>query len=172
MSPSLRDCLLLSHTSQKAIGILHPEWPNPFKAQKAHQPRLEISPALTSSRSSTALNRLPPSPELWPPTEWPAEIREVCREYSDVILDELTPTDKIKAPPMGITLEPGHKPSFIKKKKQVPLHWRASVNKEKEKLIREGIIERFHDTPALISAAKWVKKKEADKFRLCVDLRK
>ena len=32
VSPSLKDQLLLSHTSQKAMGILHPEWPLPFKA--------------------------------------------------------------------------------------------------------------------------------------------
>ena len=61
------------------------------------------------------MRKLPLSPTPWPPTEWPSEIRDVCREYEDVILDELTPTDKIKAPPMGITLEPGYKPSFIKK---------------------------------------------------------
>merc|ERR1712105_274002 len=172
VSPTLRDNLLLSHTSQKAIGILHPEWPEPFKARKAHQPRLEISPTLTSSRSGTAVRTLPPSPTPWPPTDRPSEIRDVCREFEDVILDELTPTDKIKAPPMGITLEPGYKPSFIKKRKQIPIHWWAAVNKEKEKLIREGIIKKFTDTPAFISAAKWVPKKDPDKFRLCVDLRK
>ena len=46
VSPCLRDPLLLSYTSQKAIGILHPEWPLSFKARQAHQPRLEISPNL------------------------------------------------------------------------------------------------------------------------------
>ena len=72
---------------------------------------------------------------------------------------------------MGITLEPNYKPAFIKKKKQVPLHWKASVNKEKEKLIREGIIEKFTDPPSFISLARWVEKKEVDRFRLVVNLR-
>ena len=70
----------------------------------------------------------------------------------------------MKVPQMGITLKPDYKPSFIKKKKQVPLHWKASVNKEKEKLIWEGIIEKFKDPPAFISL------NEVDRFRLVVNL--
>ena len=73
---------------------------------------------------------------------------------------------------MGITLTLDYKPSFIKKKKKVLLHWRAQVNEEQAKLIREGIIEKFTDPPAFISSARWVEKNKQGRYCLVVDLRK
>lgn len=111
-------------------------------------------------------------PDTWPPEHWPEDLRQLLIEFADVITDEMKPCHRIKAPPLSIQLKEDVKPLFAKKSKPVPLHWRAKVEEEKQKLLREGVIRPVTGSPRWISPAKWVEKpgSHRNRFRLVVDL--
>ena len=80
--------------------------------------------------------------ETWPPQDWPRRIWNLCEEYSDVLVDELQPQERLKVPDMTVTLKPGTKPFFCTRARPVPIHWKESMENEKKKLLREGTIKR------------------------------
>ena len=56
----------------------------------------------------------PQTPE-WPKPEWPKELQELCLEFSDVLVEELTEAQNIQCPPMDVKLQSGAKPFFTSK---------------------------------------------------------
>ena len=77
--------------------------------------------------------------KTWPPQEWPKRLKDLCEAYSDMLMDELRPQERLKVPD---TLKPGTKPFFCTRARPVLIHWKENTDKEKQKLLREGTIER------------------------------
>merc|ERR1712112_469756 len=75
---------------------------------------------------------------------------------------------------MDVQLKENYQPYICKKPRPSPIHWQEYIDKEVNKLLREGIIERAHGRKTTFcSPAHWVaKNKEETRFRLFTDLRK
>ena len=101
-------------------------------------------------------------------------MKELCEEFSDVLVEELTQAQNIQCPPMDVELMTGVKPFFARKPRKTPLHWGEKVKKEVKKLLKAGVIERIpaNEAAQWISPAGFVAKDEKEeKLRLVCDLR-
>ena len=110
----------------------------------------------------------------WPLPHFSTKMKKLCEKYSDVLVEELPPGQKMYCPAMDIRMKENFQPYICKKPRPTPIHWRRYIDKEVKKLLREGIIERAHGRKiTFCSPAHWVpKNKEETKFRLVTDLRK
>ena len=104
VSRDVKEDFLLSWHSQKSIGLLHQSWPYAATPRsmrgKFHCPH---DPYMTSQILELDVdgeNRLPdlsnPAPKdpdpIWPNPDFPNEMRDLLREYSDIFTEKL-PTD-------------------------------------------------------------------------------
>ena len=117
-----------------------------------------------------------PDPKIpeWPKQEWPKELQDLCKEFEDVLVEELDSEQVVRCPPMDVELLPGSKPFFARRPRKNPLHWKEKVKKEVQKLIKQGVIERIpaNECALWISPAGFIAKdKKEEKLRLVCDLR-
>merc|ERR1712082_427862 len=107
-----------------------------------------------------------PDPQIpqWPKPEWPKELQELCLEFLDVLVEELTEAQNIQCPPMDVKLQSGAKPFFARKPRKTPLHWGEKVKKEVKKLLKARVIERIpaNESALWISPAGFVAKDEKE----------
>ena len=170
--PRLSHQMLLSWITQKKLQILHPDWPfciittantatvSEFNTTPKHFRPKETSPD--------------PQKPAWPKPEWPKELPELCLEFSDVLVEELTEAQNKQCPPIDVELQKGAKPFFVRKPRKTPLHWGEKVKKEVKKLLKAGVIKRIpaNESAQWISPAGFVAKNEKEeKLRLVCDLR-
>ena len=118
--PKLSHQYLMSWVTQKKLQMLHPGWP--FS-------RIWGTNSATTTEFTTTPKRLRPQdaqPEpqtpIWPKPEWPKELKELCEEFSNVLVEELTQAQNIQCPPMDVELMTGVKPFFARKPRKTPLH--------------------------------------------------
>ena len=80
--PKISDAMLLSWATQKRLGILPPGWPWEDYSSKdvVRWAGLESKPMKIRKVTTT---------EVWPPQDWPRRLRNLCEEYSDVLVNEL-----------------------------------------------------------------------------------
>ena len=163
VTEKLSDSLLLSWNTQKFLGILPMNWPHELHARAVGPRKLCNDPEPIKIEV----------PE-WPPPHFSSKMRELCDRYSDVLVDELKAGEKIFCPEMEIRLKEGYKGYICRKPRAVPFHWRKHIDREIQKLLREGIIERANGRHlTFVSPAHWVpKNKDESRFRLVTDLRK
>ena len=72
---------------------------------------------------------------MWSKLEWPQELKDLCNEFSDILVEELSQAQNIQCPPMDVELQAGAKPFFARKLRKTPLHWGEKVKKEVKKLL-------------------------------------
>ena len=70
-------------------------------------------------------------------------MKELCEEFSDMLVEELTQAQNIQCRPMDVELMTGVKPFFARKPRKTPLHWGQKVKKEMKKFLKSGVIERI-----------------------------
>ena len=80
--PKISDAMLLSWATQKSLGILPAGWPWEDYSGKGTARRMSVKNTDMRIRKITAT-------DIWPPPEWPRRLRDLCEEYSDVLVDEL-----------------------------------------------------------------------------------
>ena len=140
----------MSWVTQKKLQMLHPGWPfsRIWGTNSATTPELTTTPKCLRPRDAD----LEPQTPIWPKPEWPKELKDLCIEFSDVLVEELTQAQNIQCPPMDVELMTGAKPFFARKPRKTPLHWGEKVKKEVKKLLKSGVIERILAN----KAAKWI----------------
>ena len=112
------------------------------------------------------------------PQNLPEPYRALLREYEDIFVDAL-PKDLTKVSTLPL-MDVHIKDSFTRitscRVPRTPLHWRSEAAKEMQKLIDQGIVEKFTGTPKCISPVQWVKKPRSTednlRLRLVMDLRR
>ena len=186
VSRDVQEEFLLSWHAQKEMGLLHPSWPyisTPRQMRgKFHCPRNPYQTSQILELDVDGENTLPfndrPAPKppepVWPHPEFPNEMRELLREFSDVFTEKLPDNlDQISTiPKMTVNVKKDFTPFLSTRTTPVPLHYRDEMNKELDRLISQGVIERFTGTPRCLSPVHWVKKKSAElKLCLVIDLR-
>ena len=169
VSSDLSDKFLISHLTQKSLGILHESWPYSYNA--------EMSNGLQEINMYNVNLVKDKKDEVWPNPKWPKEFRDLCVEYEDILVDTLTPVSRLQCPPMVVHVKDGVKiPNNIPKVKPVPLHLKALADKELQALIDSKIVEKYDLPLDCISPAKWVSKPvdnpNPDSLRLVTDMRK
>ena len=65
-----------------------------------------------------------PTAPVWPPEHFPQKLKDLCLEYEDVLVENLTPF-------------------YARRPRRFPLHWSEKIKKETAKLIKAGIIEKM-----------------------------
>ena len=111
--------------------MLHEGWPFTViqTANTAYNPEFNTTP---KRFRPNAINPDPQIPQ-WPKPEWPKELQDLCKEFSDVLMEELEEAQNITCPPMDTS-----KPFFARKPKKHPLHWAEKVKKRSRNLSRQG----------------------------------
>ena len=123
------------------LQILHPAWPfsQIWGTNSATTTEFTTTPKHLRPRDTDPEPQTP----IWPKPEWPKELKDLCVEFSDVLVEELTQAQNIQCPPMDVELMTGVKPFFARKPRKTPLHWGEKVKKEVKKLLKSGMIERI-----------------------------
>ena len=165
VTSKLSDSLLLSWSTQKFLGILPQGWPH-----ELHVRSVSVGPRKLCGEPDPVKVEVPD----WPPPHFSTKMKNLCEQFSDVLVDELKSGQKMYCPPMDVRLKENYQPYICKKPRPTPIHWRGHIDKEVKKLLREGIIERAHGRKlTFCSPAHWVpKNKEETRFLLVTDLRK
>ena len=98
--PNLSHNFLCSWITQKKLNLLHKGW---------HFVRLYNASAATLTEVPTTPRRLrprtkAPDPKIpeWPKQEWPKELQDLCREFEDVLVEELDSEQVVRCPPMDV----------------------------------------------------------------------
>ena len=161
--PKLSHQFLLSWITQKKLQMLHPGWLLCciIGANSATISEFNTTPEHFRPKET---NPDPQTPE-WPKPESPKKLQELCLEFPDVLVEELTEAQNIQCPPMDVELQSGTKPFFARKPRKTPLHWGEKVKKEVKKLIKAGVIERIpaNESALWISPAGFMAKDEKKK---------
>ena len=65
-----------------------------------------------------------PDPKIpeWPRPEWPKELKDLCLEFEDVLVEELESAQQVTCSPMDVELQAGAKQFFAIKPNKNPLH--------------------------------------------------
>ena len=112
----------------------------------------------------------PKFPE-WLKPEWPKELKDLCMEFQDVLVEELESAQQVTCPPMDVELQGGAKLFFARRPIKNPLHWKEKVKKEVQKLIKQGVIECIpaNEAAQWISPAGFIAKDDKEEnYVLCV----
>ena len=152
--------------------MLHRNWP--FSVLGQENASTASMTHTIPKRMRKPVSRKPLHVPLWPPQHFPEKLREVCREFEDVLVEDLESNQTIQCPEMDVTLKEGVKPFFARKPRKAPLHWSQKIKQEVKKLVRAGVIEKIppNETARWISPAGWVSKDcREEKIRLICDLR-
>ena len=107
--------MLLSWATQKRLGILPAGWPWEDYSERGGVRRTTMGDGPLRIRKIT-------TDQTWPPQDWPQRLRSLCEEYSDMLVDELRPQERLKVLDMTVTLKPGTKPFFCTRDRPVPIH--------------------------------------------------
>ena len=162
--PRLSHQMLLSWITQKKLQMLHPGWPFCIitTANAAMVSEFNTTPKCFRPKETTP----DPQKPAWPKPEWPKELQELCLEFSDVLVEELTEAQNIQCPPIDVELQIGAKPFFARKPRKTPLHWGEKVKKEVKKLLKAGVIERIpaNESTQWISPAGFMAKDEKEEI--------
>ena len=67
---------------------------------------------------------------MWPRSEWPQELKNLCMEFENVLVKELVQAQNITCPPMDVELQAGVKPFLARKPRKTLLHWAEKVKRE------------------------------------------
>ena len=139
--PRLSHQFLMSWVTQKKLQLLHPGWPfsRILGTNAASILEIQVTPKHLRPREQNS----DPQTPIWPKPEWPQELKELCTEFSDMLVDELSQAQNIQCLPMDVELQAGAKPFFMRKLRKTPLHWGEKVKKEVKKLLKSGVIERI-----------------------------
>merc|ERR1711895_212164 len=163
------DVAVVDHLEK--LQMLHEGWPFTVihTGNTAYNPEFNTTPKRFRPKESH------PEPQIpqWPKPGWPKELQKLCREFEDVLVEELEEAQNITCPPIDVKLQNNSKPFFARKPRKTPLHWAEKVKKEVKKLIKAGIIEQIpaNELAAWISPAGFVAKdKKEEKLRLVWDL--
>ena len=118
--PKLSHQFLMSWVTQKKLQLLHPSWPfsRILGTNTATISEIQVTPKCLRPQEQ---NPDPQTP-IWPKPEWPQELKELCIEFSDVLVEELTQAQNIQCLPMDVELMTGVKPFFARKPRKTPLH--------------------------------------------------
>ena len=129
--PKLSHEMLLSWVSQKKIQMLHRGWP--FKTvheYNDYSTACSIQPPVTPKGLRPPEPKVEPTSPVWPPLHFPKRLRELCLEFQDVLVEELTPDQKMACPPMEVDIAPGTKPFYARRPRRFPLHWAEKIKKK------------------------------------------
>merc|ERR1712120_58285 len=126
--------MLLSWISQKKLAMIHEGWP--FSV--IHTANTVYNREFNQTQNRFRPKESHPDPQIpqWPKPEWPKELKELCIEYEDVLVEELEEAQNITCPPMDVELMNTSKPFFARKPRKTPLHWADKVKKEVKKLVK------------------------------------
>ena len=135
--PQLSHQFLLSWVMQKKLQLLHPGWPFSRIVGTNAASLLEIQ---TTLKHLLPRDQNPdPKTPIWPKPEWPQELKELCNEFSAVLVDELShtmSTHGCRAPCWSQTL--------LREKTEENSSTQGRKRKERgEKLLKSGVIERI-----------------------------
>ena len=95
------------------LGVLPPSWP-----WELHAKARSVLVAPRKLSHTPALDKIPALE--WPPEHFPNRLKEVCKEYSDVLVEELKQGEKMHIPPLNICMKPGYKGYICKRPRAVP----------------------------------------------------
>ena len=99
VSSDMSDKFLISHLTQKSLGILPEGWPFSYNA--------EMNNGLQEVNMSN-VNLLEDRKDVvWPNPKLPKEFRDLCVEYENILVDTLTPVSRLHVPPNGGACEEG-----------------------------------------------------------------
>ena len=96
--PKLTDSIFMSWSTQKSLGVLPKSWPWELHARACPVALRKLSHTPTPDRI--------PALE-WPPAHFPNRLKEVCREFSDILVEELKQGEKIHFPIINVCMRPG-----------------------------------------------------------------
>lgn len=117
----------------------------------------KVTTNLHPKKSMSMRNKKKIEEKPWPNPSWPAAFQALAKEYENVLVTEHSPADRIQCPELEIKLKPGVSPYFAKRPPRMPLHWRQRVEQEKQKLIKEGVIQRVvGESPRWVSPTGFV----------------
>merc|ERR1712089_58062 len=167
VTESLSDAVLLSWSTQKFLGILPRSWPHELHVRS-------VGVSVGPRKLCVAPDPIRIQTPTWPPPHFSQDMRDLCLRYEDVLVEEIPPGRRMYCPEMDIRMKPEYTPFICKKPHPTPLHWKPHIDREIEKLLREGTIQKAHGQEVTFcSPAHWVPKdKNETRFRLVTDLRK
>ena len=98
--PKLSHQFLMSWVTQKKLQLLHPGWPfcRILATNSATISEFQTTPKRFRPRDT---NPDPQTP-IWPKPEWPKELKDLCLEFSDVLVEELSQAQNIQCLPMDL----------------------------------------------------------------------
>ena len=126
--------MFLDHTEN--LKLLHKGWPfvRLYNASSATLTEVPTTPRRLRPKTKAPDPKIPE----WPKQEWPKELQDLCKEFEDVLVEELDSEQVVRCPPMDVELLPGTKPFFACRPHKNPLHWKEKVKKEVQELIKQG----------------------------------
>merc|ERR1712030_127412 len=98
--PKLSNELLLSWSSQKKLRTLHRNWPFTVLGQE-NVSTAQVTYTIPQSMKK-CVSKKPLHTPVWPPEHFPEKLREVCKEYEDVLVDSLERNQTIQCPDMSV----------------------------------------------------------------------
>ena len=121
--PRLSHECLLSWISQKKLRLLHKGWPfSPVpeygERHTAHSAQSSVIPSSMKAPEPPAA----PTAPVWPPEHFPQRLKDLCAEYEDVLVESLTPDQRMFCNPMEVSLADGVKPFYARRPRKFPLH--------------------------------------------------
>ena len=90
VTSKLSDSLLLSWSTQKFLGILPRSWPHELRVRS-----VSVGPRKLCGTPNPIKIETPE----WPPPHFSTKMKELCEKYSDILVDELPPGQKMFCPP-------------------------------------------------------------------------
>ena len=118
--PNLSHNFLCSWIMQKKLNLLHQGWPfvRLFSANSATLTEVPSTPRRLRPKEKAPDPKIPE----WPKQEWPKELQDLCREFEDVLVEELDSGQMITCPPMDVKLTAGANPFLTCRPHKNPLH--------------------------------------------------
>ena len=153
----LHEKLLISTNDQIKMGILHSGFPKPHWAVRAD---------VANVADGGAEEGLPVGVQ--------AKLNKLVEEYADIFCDDPSKLSPMRGPPMRIQLKSDVpiKPTYVTVARKTPIHQEAEEEKERNILIKAGIIREVTWPTRWISPSAFIKKPGNTKaLRLVTDLR-
>ena len=96
--------------TQKKLNLVHRGW-SFVRLLGANSATLTEVPSIPRKLRPKEKVPDPKIPE-WPKPEWPKEFQDLCKEFEDVLVEELDIEQVVRCPPIDVELLPGTKPFF------------------------------------------------------------